>query len=315
MLLVGSENAVHALPAAMQVLKLGGSALDAVETAIRLVEADPEEHSVGVGGWPNLLGEPELDASIMDGKTRASGAVGALCGYAHPISVARRVLECLPHVFLVGRGAADFAAEMDFEAAETLTTVAAQTWIERVHANVPTAALPDLLHRRVMVPWVNLAKDPQRIHGTVNVIAIDQTGNIASGVSTSGWAWKYPGRLGDSPIIGAGNYCDSRYGAAACTGHGELAIRAGTAHTVVLLMRTGLSLAEACTEAMRDLPIDRMADEEGSFMNIVAVDHAGNHWGVTNSKEYAEYCYMTPTMAQGAVAQRTYVATAKGGTQ
>ena len=308
MLLVGSENAINALPAAMAVLKAGGSALDAVETAIRLVEIDPEEHSVGLGSWPNLLGELELDASLMDGRTRASGAVGALQGYPYAISVARKVLEELPHVFLVGQGAADFAAEMGFARQETLTPVAKEEWMARLLVKVPAAELPDLLHRRKMAPWVSLAKDPQRIHGTVDVIAIDGGGNIASGVSTSGWAWKYPGRLGDSPIIGAGNYCDNRYGAAGCTGHGELAIRAGTARSVVLFMQMGLSLADACAAAIRDLPIDPHFEEIGSFMNIVAVDRHGNHCGVSNSTQFAEYCYMTAAMEQAVLAKRVVVA-------
>ena len=307
MLLVGSENAVHALPAAMAVLQAGGSALDAVETAIRLVEIDPEEHSVGLGSWPNLLGELELDASLMDGRTRAAGAVGALQGYPYAISVARKVMEALPHVFLVGQGAADFAAEMGFARQETLTPVAKQEWIDRLLVNVPTAELPDLFQRRKMAPWVSLAKDPQRIHGTVDVIAIDGAGNIASGVSTSGWAWKYPGRLGDSPIIGAGNYCDNRYGAAACTGHGELAIRAGTAHSVVLFLHMGMSLEQACEAAMRDLPIDPHFETIGSFMNIVAVDKEGKHCGVSNSTQFSEYCYMTPAMDQAVLAKRTVI--------
>lgn len=307
MLLVGSENALAALPPAMQILKAGGSALDAVEAAIRLVEADPTEHSVGVGGWPNLLGEVELDASLMDGRTRAAGCVGALRGYPHPISVARAVMERLPHVFLVGQGAADFAAEMGFAPQETLTDVAAQEWIARIQANVPQDKLPALIHRREMAPWVFLTKDPQRVAGTVDVIAIDREGNMASGVSTSGWSWKYPGRLGDSPIIGAGNYCDNRYGAAGCTGHGELAIRGNTAHTVVLLLKMGLSLEEACRQAMLDLPRwgNTLTD---SFMNIVAVDRHGNHCGATNDPNYGEYAYMTAAMAEAQIAPRIYVA-------
>lgn len=308
MFVIGTWNAVHALPAGMEALKNGGSALDAVEAAIRLVEADPDEHSVGVGGWPNLLGEPELDASMMDGRNRASGAVGALIGYANPISVARKVMERLPHVFLVGQGAADFAAEMGFPRQETLTAEAAQVWIERVHANVPTEQLPALLHRRRMAPWVNLTKDPQRIHGTVNVIAVDGQGNLASGVSTSGWAWKYPGRLGDSPIIGAGNYCDNRFGAAACIGHGELAIRAGTARSVVLRMEMGMSLPDACRAAMRDLPI--APGEEGSFINIIGVDKDGRHWAANNMKSFDEYVFMTADSTAVQVGKAEYVGVA-----
>jgi len=175
-----------------------------------------------------------------------------------------------------------------------------------VQANVPAERLPALLQRREMAPWVSLTRDPQRVAGTVDVIAIDALGHIASGVSTSGWSWKYPGRLGDSPIIGAGNYCDNRYGAAACTGFGELAIRGATAHTVVLLMRTGMPLLEACQEALRDLPHPPGAVDD-SFMNIVAVDRHGNHCGVTNVAEWDEYAYMTDTMEHAEIAKRVYV--------
>ncbi len=306
MLLIGSENALHALPPAMHILKQGGSALDAVEAAIRLVESNPDDDSVGLSGWPNLLGEVELDASLMEGYTRTAGAVGALRGYPHPISIARRVMETLPHVFLVGQGAADFAAEMGFAQQASPTAKAAREWFARVQANVPAERLPALLQRREMAPWVSLTRDPQRVAGTVDVIAIDALGHIASGVSTSGWSWKYPGRLGDSPIIGAGNYCDNRYGAAACTGFGELAIRGATAHTVVLLMRTGMSLLEACQEALRDLPHPPGAVDD-SFMNIVAVDRHGNHCGVTNVAEWDEYAYMTDTMEHAEIAKRVYV--------
>ena len=311
MLLIGSENALQALPPAMHILKQGGSALDAVEAAIRLVESNPDDDSVGLSGWPNLLGEVELDASLMEGHTRTAGAVGALRGYPHPISIARRVMETLPHVFLVGQGAADFAAEMGFAQQASPTEKAAREWFSRVQANVPAERLPALLQRREMAPWVSLTRDPQRVAGTVDVIAIDAMGHIASGVSTSGWSWKYPGRLGDSPIIGAGNYCDNRYGAAACTGFGELAIRGATAHTVVLLMRTGMPLLEACQEALRDLPHPPGAVDD-SFMNIVAVDRHGNHCGVTNVAEWDEYAYMTDTMEHAEIAKRVYVDRSSG---
>lgn len=306
MLLIGSENALQALPAGMQILKQGGSALDAVETTIRMVESNRADHGVGIGGWPNLLGEVELDACIMDGRTRAAGAVGALRGFPHPISVARRVMERLPHVFLVGQGASDFAAEMGFAREEGPTEEAAREWIGRLQANVPPEKLPALLQRREMTAWVSLTRDPQRVAGTVDVIAIDGQGNLASGVSTSGWAWKYPGRLGDSPIIGAGNYCDNRYGAAACTGFGELAIRGATAHTVVLLMRTGMPLFEACQVALADLPRPLGATDD-SFMNIVAVDRDGNHCGVTNIAQWDRYVYITPEMGEGVMGKRAYV--------
>src|SRR5689334_2921775 len=121
MIVVTSANGVIGLPAAVEILRAGGTALDAVEAATRLVEANPDDHTVGYGGYPNLLGEVELDASIMDGRTLRAGAVGALKGYRHPISVARKVMAELPHVLLVGEGAARFAAEMGFEAEDLLT--------------------------------------------------------------------------------------------------------------------------------------------------------------------------------------------------
>jgi beta-aspartyl-peptidase (threonine type) len=295
MLIVGTFNAAPFLGLGMETLRGGGGALDAVERVIREVEADTREHSVGVGGWPNLVGEVELDASIMSGRDRRSGAVGAVKRFAHPISIARRVMDLTPHVFLVGRGAEDFAREMGFTEEETLTPEASRTWAERLRANVPLEEMPDLLARRKLLPFVLLARDPQRIHGTVNVIALDGQGDIASGVSTSGWSWKYPGRLGDSPVIGAGNYCDNRFGAAACTGHGEIAIRACLARSIVMHLENGLSVGDACARALRDTPDPQTPG--GSVLVTVAIDREGRHACLTNSPGGWGYCFMTPEMA------------------
>src|SRR6476661_10929015 len=128
MMIIGSVNGAIGLPAAWAILEAGGSALDAVEAATRVVEDNPADHTVGYGGYPNLLGEVELDASVMDGATRRAGAVGALRGYRHPISVARRVMEELPHVMLAGAGAERFAAECRMPREELLTEPAAETW-------------------------------------------------------------------------------------------------------------------------------------------------------------------------------------------
>ena len=240
------------MAAAVAALRSGLSALDAVEAGIRPVESDPAIDSVGVGGWPNLLGWVELDASIMDGRTLDTGAVGALRGFVHPISVARQVLARLPHVLLVGEGAARFAAEIGAEAGETLTEEAAARWRERWLECVPAdvrARWPDVPLAR----WTLLTADPERAGGTTTFLVRDRAGDLATGVSTCGWAFKYPGRLGDSPVIGAGSNADNRYGAAACTGHGELTMRAGTARSVVLYMKLGMAVEEACAEALRDL--------------------------------------------------------------
>lgn len=251
MILANSAGGVG-MAAARAALEAGRPALDVVEAGIRPVELDTAVRSVGVGGWPNLLGQVELDASIMDGRTLRTGAVGALRGYLHPISVARQVMERLPHVFLVGEGAARFAAEIGAEAGETLTDEARGEWeawlAERVPAEV-RASWPDVS----LIPWARLTADPETAGGTTTWLVQDRAGDIATGVSTCGWAYKYPGRLGDSPVIGAGSYADNRYGAAACTGMGELTIRAGTARSIVLYMKLGMSVERACREALADL--------------------------------------------------------------
>ena len=294
MLIVATRNASEFLPRGMEILRSGGCALDAVEEVIRGVEENSAEHSVGRGGYPNLVGEVELDASIMDGRTRACGAVGALQGFAHPISVARRVMERLPHVLLVGRGAADFAREQGFPPEEPLTLEAAREWAARIRANVPMEDLPDLLARRKLSRFVLLARDPERIHGTVNVLARDGKGDIGSGVSTSGWSWKYPGRLGDSPVIGAGNYCDNRHGAAACTGHGELAIRSAAARCVLLRLEMGMSLADAMRRTLADVP--QAEARAPSVLVLLAMDSSGNHLCMSSSPRGWGYVFMTGEM-------------------
>ena len=291
-IIVATHNASRHIHRGMELLLAGASPLDAVETVVRGVEADESEHSVGLGGYPNLIGEVELDASIMEGSARACGAVGAVRKYAHPISIARGVMERMDHVFLVADGAETFAAEMGMESQELLTPEARDEWAARIQANVPPESFADLLSRRSLLSHALLAKDPERIHGTVNVLAMDREGNIASGVSTSGWSWKYPGRLGDSPVIGAGNYCDNRFGAAACTGHGELTIRGATARSVIQALSSGMPLLEACAAALEDTP--RAADPGKSVIVILAMDAAGHHCSVTNSPRGWGYCYMTP---------------------
>ncbi len=293
MIVVASTNGRVGIAAAMEVLRRGGSALDAVETGTRLVEDNLDDLSVGRGGLPNLLGEVELDASIMDGSTLAAGAVAGLKGYPHPISVARRVMTDLPHVLLVGEGAARFAVECGFAREDLLTDEARRIWRERLEGKLPANASPgDRAYYEKMREWVRLAADPEKVSGTVNFLARDRDGNLASAVSTSGWAWKYPGRAGDSPIIGAGNYCDNRYGTAACTGRGEMAIRAGTARSVVLYLKQGMPLTEALAEAMRDLWA--LDDPYYGDMSIVALDAAGRPAAASNTDR--TFIYMTDAM-------------------
>ena len=299
MIVVASSNGKVGISAAMAVLRNGGSAIDAVEAGIRLVESNPQDDTVGLGGIPNLLGQVELDASIMDGRTLAAGAVAALQGYEHPISIARKVMEELPHVLLAGSGAERFAAEMGFQRGELLTEKARETWEKRLHQAIPEAVMANLEEEPDLRQWVKRVRESRRAGGTVNFLAQDADaasltgGNICAGVSTSGQGWKYPGRVGDSPLIGAGNYADNRYGAAACTGLGEMAILAGTAHSVVLYLKMGLSLEEAGRQAMEDLH-DLTAPYLGE-MNIVTLDKDGHHAAFSNRKERT-YVYMTREM-------------------
>jgi len=305
MIVAASSNGKVGIEAAVQVLREGGTAVSAVEAGIRLVEDNPDDHTVGYGGFPNLLGEVELDASIMNGRSLESGAVGAIKGYPHPISIARKVMETLPHVMLVSDGAERFAAEMGFSPQDMLTEEARTVWAEKLERDMPPDVFANLQTQGDLRDWVRLATDPERAGGTVNFIAQDKNGDIACGVSTSGWAWKYPGRLGDSPIIGAGNYADNRYGAAACTGMGEMAIRGATAHTVVFYMKMGLSLEEAGGRAMDDL--NDLGGRFLSRMRILALDKDGNHAGFSSLDEGVTYIYQTAVMPEFAEIPRIYV--------
>jgi len=276
---LGSANARVGLPAAITALRAGRSAMDAAIEAVKCVEDNHDDHGVGTGGIPNVIGQVELDASVMDGRTLAAGAVAAVKGYRHPIEIARQVMESTPHVMLVGAGAELFAERYGFEPAELLTPEAEAIWRERILGGALTGsnlyADSYQMYMTVVRDWAALLHD--QILGTTNVIVRDASGDIASAVSTSGWGFKWPGRVGDSPVIGAGNYADNRYGAAACTGRGEMAMRAVTAYSIVQYMRDGLDLDAALRRAMVDLHdvIDPFA-ERVNVMNAVAMDRAGN---------------------------------------
>jgi beta-aspartyl-peptidase (threonine type) len=304
MLVIASANGRSGIRDAMRVLQGGGSALDAVEAGIRPVELDPADQTVGYGGLPNLLGEVELDASLMDGRTLRAGAVGALRATLHPIAVARKVMEELPHVLLAGAGAERFAREMGFAETDLLTPESRRVWEELFRERSPSVYGERLRYLKDIRRFARMAADPERPNETVNVIARDRDGNLAVGVSTSGWAWKYPGRLGDSPIIGAGNYADNRYGAAACTGRGEMAMRCLTAHSLVLYLKQGMSLEAAGQEAVRDL--GALDDPYYGRVSIVAVDARGRHAAFSNEPG-ATYLALTPEMAEEAELPRLHV--------
>jgi beta-aspartyl-peptidase (threonine type) len=299
--MIASERGEVGLPAGMALLRDGGSALDAVEAAVRLVEANEADHYVGVGGLPNLLGEVELDASIMDGATRRAGAVAAVTGFPHPISIARAVCERLPqHLLLVGAGAERFAEEAGIERGETLTDEARQMWRDGLSPAGLEAAEErfgpgEVAYRSTVLERIAAMPPPGGPWGTVNVLALDTAGNLAAGVSTSGYPWKYPGRVSDSALIGAGNYCDNRVGAAACTGRGELAIRGSTARLVLFRVAAGDDPAQACAAALAetlDLP-----DEFRTPLQALCLTPDGRHGGAATTSG-ATYSVIT---ADGAI--------------
>jgi len=231
---------VGANQAAWQVLQSGGHALDAVEQGARWAETDLCNTTVGRCGYPDRDGIVTLDASIMDGDGRC-GAVAALEEIDHPISVARKVMEHTPHVMLVGQGAQQFALEQGFQRQRLLTPDAEKAWQQwRTHAQYN----PQINAERRQIPGNS------DNHDTLGILAIDRNGRLSGACTTSGMAWKLRGRVGDSPIVGAGLYVDNEVGAATASGVGEEMIRNAASFLVVELMRQGRSPLAACQEAI-----------------------------------------------------------------
>ncbi|MHA1550767.1 MAG: isoaspartyl peptidase/L-asparaginase [Candidatus Heimdallarchaeaceae archaeon] len=290
--IVGTRNSNIGLPTGLRILSEGGSALDAVEESIKLIENNPYDITVGFNGFPNLMGIVELDASIMDGKTRKAGAVAAVKNYRHPISIARKVMDLTPHAFLVGEGAERFAKALGFIEEEIIDELGIKNYhniMEGRSLEMPIEAqklvrelfmnfddyLKEVLKNYPILEWYKkLGFDKQ---GTTNVIALDLEGNLAVGVSTSGLAMKFPGRVGDSPIIGAGVYCSETAGAA-CTGTGEITLRLSTARMVVDRVENNMTPERAAELGILDL---KKIKDEG-VIHIVSMDSKGNAAGVTN---------------------------------
>lgn len=225
------KNGMPANEAAWKVLSAGGRALDAVEQGVMVVEADPNDMSVGYGGRPDRDGIVTLDACIMDEKGNA-GSVAALENIKHPISVARRVMEKTPHVMLAGDGALQFAIEEGFPKENILTEKARQQYLEwRKTSDYK--------------PVINIEN-----HDTIGMLALDQAGDISGACTTSGLAYKMHGRVGDSPIIGAGMYCDNAVGGAVATGMGEMMMKTLGSFLIVELMNQGATPQEAVEEAV-----------------------------------------------------------------
>jgi len=232
----------HGIPAneaSIKILENNGSALDAVEEGVRVTEADAENQSVGLGGRPDSEGNVTLDACIMDSDGNA-GSVGFLQNIKHPISVARKVMEETDHVMLAGKGALKFALKNGFKRENLLTEESRKGWLEWKKNN------------RIKESW-----GPNDDHDTITSLAQDNEGNLSGACTTSGLAYKLHGRVGDSPIIGAGMYVDNEVGAAGATGVGELVMKTCGSFLVVELMRQGYSAMEACNEA-----VDRIIKQE-----------------------------------------------------
>lgn len=243
-LMVGSENALPGMAAQLERLATGASPLDVVIDVVKRVEADPSDSSVGLGGLPNEDGVVSLDAACMDGATHNAGAVAAIENILHPSEVARLVMERTDHCLIVGRGAYEFARAHGHAHVELLTEEARRRWM-RWKETMSTR--DDRLPPAVEPSDEKHGSLPSRFdrHGTVHCSALSSEGEVACTTTTSGLAWKIPGRVGDSPLVGAGLYCDGEVGSAGSTGRGEAVILAGGSLLAVELMRQGLHPKDA----------------------------------------------------------------------
>ncbi len=295
MILLANSEAWPGFDKTVELLKLNAYGIDAMIAGISEVEREIKVRSVGYGGWPNMLGKMELDAGVMDGTTREVGSVGAVPDTLPVAALAHEVMKRLPHVMLTGEGARRFATEIGFPVDDVLCEDSKRVWWERLERELSTderKAFPDI----ALAPLSRTITDPERVRDTTVFLAQDSAKGIHAVTSTSGWAWKYPGRLGDSPIPGAGFYADSRYGAAACTHTGEMTMRCGTARSIVLALRLGYSLREAVDMAMEDL-----AQLKTGFLAGVVI-HAIDAWGNHDVASFQcpqeiKYWFWEPKMA------------------
>ncbi len=290
---------------AYQMVSGGADPLDAVVAGVSVVELDPTDQSVGLGGLPNEEGVVELDASCMHGPTKRAGAVGAIQDIATPAAVAKAVMDYTDHIFLVGEGARRFAIEMGFKPQNLLTEQSRQDWM-RWTANLnpddnwldvgPRMKPPEKPNYDTRKPDEEVepglhvyydARGVKHTYGTINMNAVTASGDIASVTTTSGLSWKIPGRVGDSPIIGAGQYCDNEVGAAGSTGRGEANIKVCGAFLAVELMRQGKSPQQALIEVMQRviaMTEKRLLDENGRpyfQLQYYAVNKKGEYAGAS----------------------------------
>ncbi len=251
------NHGLEANTAAWEVLSKKGRA-DAVETGVRVTEDDPNNATVGIGGFPDRDGVVTLDACIMD-EFENCGSVAFLQNIKNPISVARKVMDDTPHVMLVGEGARRFAVEKGFKEENLLTEKSEKAW-------------KNWLKNQDYKPKINVEN-----HDTIGMVALDDMGNLSGACTTSGAAWKMHGRVGDSPIIGAGLYVDNEVGACTATGLGEFVIKICGAYMIVELMRQGLSPSEACKQAVERLVRKYPEDYKDLQVGFLALSKSGEY--------------------------------------
>lgn len=278
---------VDASKAAWDILRAYGRALDAVEQGARVPEANPRDTSVGYGGLPDREGIVTVDACIMDEKGNC-GSVAFVQGFKHPVSIARKVMEKTPHVMLVGKGAEQFALSQGFKKENLLTKDSEKAWKE-------------WLKKSEYKPYHNPGQ-----HDTIGILALDVHGNLSGACTTSGMAFKMHGRVGDSPIIGAGLFVDGEVGAATATGVGEEVIRIAGSHTVVELMRQGYSPQQACEEAVKRL-ISKRGEEKIRELSVafVAVSVSGEI-GAYSTHPVFEYTVSSPRHEHEVIKSASY---------
>ena len=253
--------------AAWPALAAGGSALDAAERVARHAEADPHNHTVGVGGWPDAGGEVSLDAAIMTAPAQC-GAVANVRRFGHPVSIARKVMETTPHVLLAGAEADAFAAAAGFEPATLLTETARRDWQAWREAGGEAGGAQRNIEARAGVDS----------HDTIGVIACDRHARLAVACTTSGLAWKLPGRVGDTPIVGHGLYADPAVGAAVATGHGELAMATCASFLAIELLRQG-STPSGAARAVLERVASSCPLNEDDQLGLIVCTRSGEWYG------------------------------------
>ncbi len=293
---IASANGLAAVERAMSELSAGSTTIEAVVRGVNLVEEDPNDSSVGYGGLPNADGVVQLDSSLMHGPTRGAGAVACLEGFKRPSLVALDVMRYTDHHLLVGEGAHRFAVSMGHPVEDLLTENSRRRWMEwRAQLSATDEYLTPAESAEFVRPMRSRddfgdplldSHDGYRPQGTINCSIVDRDGDLSSVTTTSGLAYKIPGRVGDSPIVGAGMYCDNDVGAAGSTGRGEAVIKTCGAHTIIEAMRQGMSPLDACIEALRRIVRwtvePRLQDEQGrpNFnVNYYAVNKRGEFGG------------------------------------